>query len=231
MRLTRILATTTALAATALLSMGVAGAVPAHADSTVPTATAIAGTLQSGFGTAEPSTLTVVTKGHGTLSVSVSTTTTVVRHGGNASALTELSAGDSLLIRGTFQSSTTFAATIVRDLSISRATIYGAVTAICNCAANATTVTMTPQRLLSGRGAWSTIRAKRLHAVPLLARPSAPTPASITFTLVPSTPATLANGTAGTTASVQVGMHVAVSGVYDRATHGFLSVSSMHIVS
>lgn len=200
------------LVAAAVLALGAAVAMPLSTQAATPTAHHIGGTLQAGFAATAPTTLMVQTSHYGLVSVSVSSTTKLVRRfNGTATSLAEFSAGDKLVIAGTFQSATSFSATAVKDASIQRAATFmvGTVTAV-----QGSTYTV------------SVVHGSRYHT-----RDPFRAGQSVTLTVSSSTPMAMANGAAATPSSVQVNMRIAAVGVVNRVTHTFISVAHIRILS
>jgi hypothetical protein len=171
--------------------------------------TEVHGILQSGFSASAPTILTLRTPHTGLVTVSVAPTTRLVRRFNGASLLVEFSAGDVLAVAATYQGGSSYSATAIKDVSIQGAYSF-----------------------MVGR--ITSIRGTQVTATVLAAMHSRQDPfwvgESVTLHLSAMTMITLANGTAGTAASLQPGMRIATVGVVNSMAHTFIAVPRIRIL-
>lgn len=176
--------------------------------------TQISGLLQPGFSTSVPTTLTLQTANHGTVTISLDANAKLVRRYNGPSSLAEFSPNDRLNVVGKYQGGSSYTAVRIKDITIQRADTFmvGSITAI-----NGSTITATVQaddRYIHRGKVTDPFRVGQ----------------SVTLNLSPSTIVTLANGTAGAATDLQTGMTVSAVGVFNRKGHGFTTVSRVHVL-
>lgn len=168
----------------------------------------VSGVLAAMSGASTPATLTLDSAGGISITVSVATTTTVVRHYNGPSSLDELSVGDHVAVWGTFAagSANVFDATRLKDWSIQRldSRVKGQVSALTNGGATLT--------VLHGHGRHDPYR----HGEAV----------QLSFT---SSTIVMEGSVTATVAAVQPGQRVLAMGVYDR-TGRVLSVDRLRIL-
>jgi hypothetical protein len=171
------------------------------------------GQLQSGFGTAAPTTLSIMTPLHGLVTFSVASTTGIIRRYNGTSSLAELSAGDNLLVfvRFTGPMNQPYPAMVVKDISI-QAHAAATVGTIKTISGNTVTVTvMANGRLYKHQDAFKVGE-------------------TVTLNVSASTKIILANGTAGSLSSLQPNMKIWVNGVANRKAHSYTTVDRIRVL-
>ncbi len=222
-----------ALVAASLLTASTVPA-PTHAATTIMTA--VAGTLQAGFATDGSTPLQLATA-QGTVTVQVSPSTLVVRRYNGISALSELSPGDSLIVRGTMSGTNTIVANAVKDVSIQAAFTHnlGTITSA-SAGPNGTTtlkVRVLTDSLYKGQNPFtpgSTISMNVPSALRvILADGTVTTFGTLgsTASSTGSTPSSFLDSANGNPTNIVI----ATLGVYDRQTGGFQSVWRMRVVT
>ncbi len=159
--------------------------------------------------TAAPTTLTVQTRYDGTITVTVTSATTIVRHYYGPSELDELSANDVLQIQGTTTAPGMVTATRIRDLSIQAAytRLVGQVTAV-----TPTSVSVVVQRDIYGRA-------------PFVSGSNLTLPVGASTQVISGT-----TTTTGSTAAITVGARITALGVFDRVAHNFQETFRIRIL-
>jgi hypothetical protein len=153
-------------------------------------------------GPAAPTTLTVLA-GHTAITVSVPSTTTVVRGYGGRASLDEFAVGDRIRTQGSFLTSTTFKARRIMDLSVkARSRVVG----------NVLSVAGLPDSF--------TLRRGSQYSKPM----------TVTLT-TPTTSALIVSGTVTVKAdALKSSMRVLVLGTYNR-THSTILASRVRVLS
>jgi hypothetical protein len=202
------------LAAAALLTLGAVSAAPA-AHAATQKATGLVGTLQPGFLTTVPATLTVLTASNGLVSVHVdnSTSTHIVRRYSAQSNLGEMSPGDYLTLSGTMGPNNTFTATGIHDYTIQGGFTpsVGVITAI-----NSTTTQLTVRVVANVWAKYAPFSAGQI----------------VYMNVTPAMSVTLSDGTLGALGNnLAVGVPIFTMGIYNRNSRTFQSVYRMRVLS
>jgi hypothetical protein len=193
---------TIAAGASAMLTFGIQPSAPVSAAAPAH----IAGTVTAAPSTAAPTSFTFRRRNNLTATISVSTSTVVVRRYGGRTGITAVGAGDSLQVWGSFEAgNTVFDATKIEDASLQYTSGRGKVLTI-DTAANTMTVRVT------GKSAGSPIADIVTVSVP----------AGSSIPVQQGSPVPLT--------SVQVGDVVSVGGVYNRTSKTFTSATSLRIL-
>lgn len=173
--------------------------------------TEVHGILQAGFSATQPATLTLQTPYHGLVTVGVGSSAKLVRRYNGASNLAEFSAGDRLAVVATYLGNSSYSATAIKNVTIQKA-FSSMVGQIKTISGNTLTVRVLANSRAKGQNPFRVGE-------------------SLTQTVSPQTVITLADGTAGTIASLQPGMRFYTLGVVDRKAHAFVSVARIHLLS
>lgn len=173
--------------------------------------TEVHGILQASFSATQPATLTLQTPYHGLVTVGVGSSAKLVRRYNGASNLAEFSAGDKLAVVATYLGGSSYSATAIKNVTIQKA-FSSMVGQIKTISGDTLTVRVLADSRAKGQNPFRVGE-------------------SLTQTVSPQTVITLANGTAGTIASLQPGMRFYTLGVVDRKAHAFVSVARIHLLS
>lgn len=180
-------------------------------SATAGTLTMVNGILQQAPASlSAPTTITLMTRYHGVVTINVDANTLLVRHFNGQSSLGELSAGDSIAVVGIYNGGSTYSAKVVKDLSIQRGyTFTGQITAITS---SSVTVLVLANNKLHPRDP--------IHFGD-----------KVTIPLTANTVVVDASGHTSTLSAVQPGTRVIVVSVYNYKAHNFTAVDRIRIMS
>ncbi len=180
-------------------------------------AAAIHGVLQPGFSTTLPTTLTLQTKYLGTLTVTVDSNTLIQRRYSAAGTIDQLNAGDNLAIAAVYQGNGVYSAKVVRDMSIQTAAslVIGRITSITS------TASVSPTQYII---TLVVVRGGAQARNPFLPGET------VTLNATGNTPVVLRGGAASSVTALQPGMVISATGLVDRKSLTFSSVSKILVI-